>query len=384
MMIGMRNCGRVAASLQRFDVAKQYYENALLIAKMIDNQPFSNSINLELGRDCFMAEGNFAKAIETILMSLQLREKDTDSDKDNDIDICNMTLGVLYYYTDNYELARKHLDTALRSKRAGLKMSCYQTLYAIEYNSGNYLKAMEYQDLFTENMMKADEEHRSENMQRIKTDYDLKIQKAELVNAQRLRNFKLYLVIAIVIIVLLFIILIIKQKMAKGKLSAEQLKNQMERDRNRINELVSDMENLIRKNDELRTDIQTLSQKELMMTNLILTRNKVYCTAQSLTEQTTAETLNFKLSESDWADFINLTDLIYDGFSQRLLSLFPKLTKWDIRICCLSKHQFSNHVISILLDTQTDSYYRRKSRIKQLKMNVIDDNRSFEDIVNEI
>ena len=66
----------------------------------------------------------------------------------------------------------------------------------------------------------------------------------------------------------------------------------------------------------------------------------------------------------------NLTDLIFDGFSQRLLQLYPKLGQWDVRICCLSKNGFSNSVISILLDTQTDSYYKRKTRIKQKKMDL--------------
>jgi hypothetical protein len=144
------------------------------------------------------------------------------------------------------------------------------------------------------------------------------------------------------------------------------------------------MENLIRTNDDLRRDRQTLSQKDLLMTSKIMGRNKVYTTAQSLGDQVTADTMNFALSDDDWADFISLTDLVYDGFSQRLLELYPKLGKWDVRICCLSKNGFSNQVISILLDTQTESYYRRKTRIKQMKMNLGEDTRSFEEIVNAI
>ena len=80
--------------------------------------------------------------------------------------------------------------------------------------------------------------------------------------------------------------------------------------------------------------------------------------------------MSFDLSDDDWADFISLTDLVYDGFSQRLLEQYPKLGKWDVRICCLSKNGFSNQVISILLDTQTESYYKRKTRIKQMKMDL--------------
>ena len=63
---------------------------------------------------------------------------------------------------------------------------------------------------------------------------------------------------------------------------------------------------------------------------------------------------------------------------------FRKLTKSDIQICCLTKQGFSNQVISILMNLQTNSYARRKSRIKQEKMNGTDEERSFEDIINSI
>ncbi len=263
-------------------------------------------------------------------------------------------------------------------------MSVYQTLYAIAYNEGDYEKAIEYQDLFTQNMMQSDQEHASENLQRLKAEYELKAQKSEMESLLRNRSLKLWLIIAAAVIAILVIVLIVRKKVSDHKLAMEQFRGQMERDQNRIHELVSDMENLIRTNDDLRRDRQTLSQRELMMTNKIMGRNKIYATAQGLVDQVTAESMNFALTDTDWADFISLTDLVYDGFSQRLLELYPKLGTWDVRICCLSKNGFSNQVISILLDTQTDSYYKRKTRIKQMKMNLPDDNRTFEEIVNAV
>jgi len=260
----------------------------------------------------------------------------------------------------------------------------YQTLYAIAYNEGDLAKALEYYDLFTQNMMQSDQEHASENLQRLKAEYELKAQKSEMESLLRNRSLKLWLIIAVAVIALLVITMLVRKKVSDHKLAVEQFRSQVERDQNRIHELVSDMENLIRTNDDLRRDHQTLSQKELLMTNKIMGRNKVYTTAQALSEQVTSDTMNFDLDDDDWADFISLTDLVYDGFSQRLLELYPKLGKWDVRICCLSKNGFSNQVISILLDTQTESYYKRKNRIKQMKMELSDDKRSFEEIVNAV
>lgn len=378
LMTALRNCGRVSCSLEQFTQAKQYYDSAFQIATLLADTAMLNDLYLEIGRDYYLPTGNYPKAIDFVAQA-----KDGGL-QGNDLDIANMTLGVLCYYTDDYAMAKEYLSEALRSDKAGLKMSVYQTLYAIAYNEGQYRQAMEYQDLFAENMMLADKEHGGETLQRLKAEYDLKVQKSEMEILQRTRSLRLYLIIALIVIALLVVMLIVRKKVADSRIAMEQFRGQMERDQNRIHALVSDMENLIRTNEELRRNHQTLSQKELLMTSQILMRNKVYATAQSLSEQVTAESLNFALSDDEWADFIGLTDLVFDGFSQRLLTLYPKLGKWDVRICCLSKNGFSNQVISILLDTQTDSYYRRKTRIKQMKMNLGEDNRSFDEIVNAV
>lgn len=378
VMTTMRNCGRVAKMLEQFAQAKRYYDTAFSIATLLDDKAMQSDLYLEMGRDYYLPVGNLPEAMTCVKRAL---EGELD---DNNTDIANMTMGVLYYYTDNYAEAKSYLNAALRSERAGVKMSVYQTLYAIAYNEGDLEKAIEYQDLFTQNMMQSDQEHASENLQRLKAEYELKAQKSEMESLLRNRSLKLWLIIAAAVIALLIIVLIVRKKVSDHKLAVERFRSQVERDQNRIHELVSDMETLIRTNDDLRRDRQTLSQRELLMTNKIMGRNKVYTTAQALSEQVTSDTMNFDLSDDDWADFISLTDLVYDGFSQRLLELYPKLGKWDVRICCLSKNGFSNQVISILLDTQTDSYYKRKTRIKQMKMNLGEDTRTFEEIVNAV
>ena len=378
MMNAYRNSGRAVRALEQYTQAKQYYDSAFRIATLTDDQAMLSDLYLEMGRDYYMETGNFAKGIESVHLALQ------GGLSENDTDIAHMTLGILYFYSKNYEQAKSHLNEALRSERPGLKMSVYQTLYTIAYREGEYQQADQYQKLFTKSLLESESEHTSEAMQRIKAEYELKAQKSELESLHRNRDLKLYLVIALVVIALLLIVLIVRKKISDNKLAMEQFKSQVERNQNRIHELVSDMETLIRTNDELRRNQQTLSQKELMMTQKIMARNKVMVTAQALSEQVNADTLNFEITDNDWIDFINLTDLIFDGFSQRLLEIFPKLGKWDVRICCLSKNGFSNQVISILLDTQTDSYYKRKTRIKQMKMNLADDNRSFEEIVNAV
>ena len=378
MMNAYRNSGRAMRAQEQYTQAKQYYDSAFRVATFINDKAMQGDLYLEMGRDYYMETGNFAKGIESVNMAL---ESGLD---DNDTDIAHMTLGILYYYTNEFDKARTFLNEALRSERPGLKMSVYQTLYAIAYSEGDYQQAVQYHKQFTESMMEADAEHSSETMQRIKSEYELKAQQSELESIYRTRDLKLYLIIALAVIAMLVIILIVRKIISDHKLEMEHFGRQVERDQNRIHELVSDMETLIRTNDELRRSQQTLPPKDLMAIQKIMTRNKIMTTAQALSEEVNNDSLNFELTDNDWKDFISLTDLIYDGFSRRLLELYPKLGKWDVRICCLSKNGFSNQVISVLLETQLDSYYKRKMRIKQTKMDLADDDRTFEDIINEL
>ena len=340
MMNAYRNCGRAVRSQEQYKLAKQYYDSAFCIATLINDNAMLSDLYLEMGRDYYMETGDFTRGIECVNKAL---EGDLSND---DIDIANMTLGILYYYSNNFNEAKKHLINALRSERPGMKMSVYQTLYAIAYYEGDYKLAVYYQQLFSDNMLESEQQLSSETMLRLKSEYELKAQKNAMESLHRNHSLKLYLIITISVIVFLVILLIIRKKINENK-------------------------------------IKTL-EKELEIRNKIMLSNKVFVTAKNLGEHLTSETLDFTLDDTDWDDFISLTDMIFNDFSKRLLATYPKLGKWDVRICCLCKNGFSNQVISILLDTQTDSFYKRKTRIRQFKMELPNDERTFEEIINEV
>ena len=340
MMNAYRNCGRAMRSQEQHAIAKQYYDSAFCIATLINDRAMLSDIYLEMGRDYYMEIGDFAKGIECVNNALE------GELNDNDTDIANMTLGILYYYSNDFNQAKTYLNKALRSERPGLKMSVYQALYAIAYYEGDYKTAVYYQQLSSENMLESEQKQSGETMQRLKSEYELKAQKNAMESLHRNHSLKLYLIIALSVIAFLIILLIIRKKINENRIKA--------------------------------------LEQELEMRDKIMLSNKVFVTAKNLGEHLTSETLDFVLDDSDWDDFISLTDMIFNDFSKRLIATYPKLGKWDVRICCLCKNGFSNQVISILLDTQTDSFYKRKTRIRQLKMGLPDDNRSFEEIINEV
>ncbi len=334
-MNALRNCGRARASLGDIDAAEQHYDEALSISKALNDKTMQNEILLESSRDVLLVKEDYEQVIERVSQALANGAQGDGS----------LTLGLAYYYLEQDSLAIVHLTEATHNEMAGVRMSAYQSLYFIHQIEENYQKALECHELFNENMMQADSTHRSEQVQRIKAEYDLQMQKSQLQSEQKLKSFYLYLILGLLLVVLAITLLLLRQKTLSAKLKAEEMKNQLE---------------------------------------LELKKNKVYVTALALTEQITASTLDFDLKENEWDDFVTLIDKVYSDFTKRLMDKYPTLTKSDLQICCLTKQGFSNQVISILMNLQTNSYARRKSRIKQEKMNGLEDERSFEEIINEI
>jgi len=334
LMNALRNAGRVGASLHDVDQAKQYYEESFGLANTLNDTVLANELKLEIARDIDMERGEYEKVIEMASEALAGGARP---------DLCHLTLGMAHYYVENDSLAVEYLKKATQSGKAGVRMPAYQGLYQIYELQGKYQDALESFRLFNENMMQAHREQRSEEMQRIQRDYELQMQKSALQSEQRLKAVYLYVVLGLLIVALVVTLLLLRQKTLKTKLKDEENKRQLE---------------------------------------LALKKNKVFVTALALTEQITMSTVDFNLEESQWNDYLELIDMVYNGFTKNLLERYPTLTKADLQICSLTRQGFSNQVISIMMNLQTNSYARRKYRIKQEKMN--GDERSFEEIVGEI
>ena len=336
LLNALRNCGRAAASLGDIDGAEHHYTEALAISRALHDKTMECDILLEIGRDVLMPKEAYSYTLKSVNRALE---------GGADADICHLTLGLAHYYLEHDSLAMLHLDEATHSDKTGIRMSAYQSLHYLYQFAGNYPKALECLELFNENMMQANQEHRNEQVQHIKAEYDLQMQKNSLEATQKLKSVYFFVILSSLLVALVVTLLLLRQKSLNAKLKAEEMKNQME---------------------------------------LALKKNKVYVTALALTEQITASTLDFDLKENEWDDFVTLIDKVYGDFTKRLMEKYPTLTKSDLQICCLTKQGFSNQVISILMNLQTNSYARRKSRIKQEKMNGLEDERSFEEIIQEI
>lgn len=336
LMSALQNAGRVAASLHRVDEAEQYYKEAFEIAKTQSSKKLSIDILLELCRDVYMERGEYYKVVELVSEALEHGAR---------ADLCHLTLGMAYYYIENDKLAIEHLNLATESEKAGVRMPAYQGLYQIYELQNDYHKALQCCEQYNENLMQAHAEQHIEEMQHIKRDYDLQLQRNTLLSEHKLQSLYLYLALVLLAVALVVTLLLLRQKTLKDKLKGEESQRQFD---------------------------------------VAMKKNKVFVTALALSEKVTGNTVDFNLVETEWNDYLELIDLVYSDFTQKLLERYPTLTKTDLQICSLTRQGFSNQVISIMMNLQTNSYARRKYRIKQEKMDGAQDDRSFEEIINEI
>ena len=334
LVTALRNAARVSASRHDVKNADTYYHQAMSLAYQRHDTAFVNETLLEMANDLYLENGDYENAIALANNALQ---------NGSDPAFCHLVLGMANYYLQRDSLAMQYFIEAVNSEKASIRMAAYQGMGVISEAAGDYPQALEYQKLYQDNLLQSDQEYKTKELMQIKADYDLRLQKATLESSQRQKNLFLYLILTLLVLFLLFTLLLLRQRTLKSKLKAEETKNQLE---------------------------------------AAMGKNKVYLSALALSEQITASTLDFNLDPQDWDDYVELVDLIHDGFVKRLQQQYPLLNKGDLPMCCLTKQGFSNQVISILLNMQIASYARRKSRVKQEKMNGLTDPRPFEEMIH--
>ncbi len=67
-------------------------------------------------------------------------------------------------------------------------------------------------------------------------------------------------------------------------------------------------------------------------------------------------------------NIIQVIDLLYDNFTQKIKDNFPKLSKREIQLCALIKADFQVNEIAALMSNQEDSIRTMKVRLRTKMM----------------
>ena len=71
------------------------------------------------------------------------------------------------------------------------------------------------------------------------------------------------------------------------------------------------------------------------------------------------------LGASEWKKLEDITNRIYNRFTERIKSQYPHLTEVDIQLCILLKLRFTVSQIAILTATSPSSVSVQKNRLKK-------------------
>lgn len=149
-------------------------------------------------------------------------------------------------------------------------------------------------------------------------------------------------------------------------------------------EMVSRELNLATELSEREKVIKEYLSNEQSMRKEVLRHSEVIKKMEVLNEMSQRDknrnSDSIMLSADELANLVEVVNLCYHHFAERLWKQFPALTETDIHLCCLIKIGISNAEILYLLNTNKAALKKRKNRMKHEKMGM-GENDSFDGFI---
>lgn len=243
-------------------------------------------------------------------------------------------IGQLYYELKDYDSALYYTNRALEARDSKEPLdpnlrNIYRTLFKTHLMKGDYKEAATYANQCISIFYK--DREREETGVALE-DYRKKVENENKIYAKKIK-VTTYLIFAITFVVIILIITTISQKIMR------------------------------RKESERMSALQLAMQQKQNVQDNWLVNNKVYKKAVSLEKGIFDKSL--VLSDGDWKEFVNITNIVHNGFVMKLKELQPSLTENDIEACCCSRYGFGDKTIASLFGIETRSFKRHRQRIME-------------------
>lgn len=382
MIYSLRNIGRDLSMINEYDSAKTYFERAIDFANKMHYATIANSLFLDLSQFYYLfGKKDYDSAILYTKKALSFHEQNLSGEMSSVG--CYNLLGAMYFHLNEYDSALFYSSKVLSVDEPAKKITALAVLYEIEKARGNYKKATEYADEYIQNEVMLANSLQKDKVTEVTTEYE---NQTEIVRLQKdIANERLiYFLIAICgLLLILAAFLAIKNRIRKKTLENEQLSNRIARNEDKINQLVSELAEQYNKSgtaNVIKSDIPDNKRESLIKS--LLKNNAVYKNAEAYAQ--TGKYQESGINEEEWESIVSTTDMIYDNFSKRIKEQFPKFTKWDMRICCMLKLGFTHNMIAKTINATTATFSKRKTRMKHTKMELVNDDRTLEEIINNL
>lgn len=123
----------------------------------------------------------------------------------------------------------------------------------------------------------------------------------------------------------------------------------------------------------MEIELNTLQLENSRLKDYLLRTNPLINSILLLQDKMSKERFFEKhIEATEWQGLEQTVNTCYSDFSIRLKSSFPRLTKLDIRYCCLIKLHIPVVDIATLMHVKTTTVFMVKYRIYKLKIGMIE------------
>lgn len=376
------NMGSVTMSLNRFDIARNHFEEALGLSKMIGNIEYDGFLYNSLGI-IFKEENNFSKAKEYYNKSLEIREllRDTAG-----LAQVHNNLGNLEYLQGNYDTAIAHLQKAMEYNH--ITGNIHSELYSVLFLSNTYERLGEYKNslnLFQRYNALNDSIRKSEQQEQtvqIELQYLNERQRKELEHKQQIelakkeRKVLTYMIFSGLFLFSAIILYLINRnqsirmkqvELAHERLELEQHNLTLEKHNLRLENEKLAM-TLEHRNKELATNVMYLIQKNEYITKttqeLIGLKDNLLPKNRTLVQKI-IRNLRINTDDSVWQEFEIRFQNVHKDFYKKLHDQFPNLTPSETRLCAFLKLNMSTKEISSITHQTPESLHVARSRLRK-------------------
>ncbi|NAS12010.1 tetratricopeptide repeat protein [Poritiphilus flavus] len=354
----LRHIGENMLLLHRADEAVEYLKNSIKIADENRFQLKEAAAHDLLG-NAYITLNKFPEARESLNRSLEVY---SEMDNPTEINKTYSSLGLLYNKMNQPEAAISHLEKAivisdslrsladaaesyLRRSESFIQLRDYQAAYQ-DFSKYNELNDSIFNIRKSEQIeeMRAifDIETKEQQIALQNQEISLLEQKAEIGNLQRL-------VMGIGLLLSIIGFYAIRQKMKRNRAEKQRV----------------DAE-LAFKKKELTTHALHLAKKNEVLERVIQKARELKLSQNQGGYEQLIRTINFdKQDDKNWENFTQYFEQVHKDFSKNVKSLYPEVTKNELRFMALLKMNMSSKEIAIILNVSADGIKKARQRLRK-------------------
>ncbi len=357
--------------LNKIDSSYLSYNNALKIFNLINNKKKVSNVKNDLAI-LYGLEKRYDKALEVHLSNLPYIKKNHSN---ANIATTYFNIGYSFSKIKNLSQSLKYLDSSyLIAKREGFKYrlsritSLKSKLYA---DLGNYKQAYNQHRLYkiySDSIFDVQKQEQIKELE-LKNEFAIKKKELELVASNKEKQYQLYgfIIIIVSLIVFLVALLITRIYKSKSRILATEVeieKESKEKLTEKVKTSEEELKSLIADNSMRLEFLKTLSSQIKKDKNEAdSTVLKEYTNKLLLTIQNQISTENKLSALQEKIDEVN------HNFNQKIIQLYPQLTKTEREICSFLRLNLSIKEIAAIRNSSIDAVKSLRYRIRK-KMNI--------------